>query len=86
MQKHHKVYTEHFPSHTGYYDCEVCGKKAEDIHHIKRRSEFGKKMKHLQDQIENLIALCRSCHNKAHANELTKEELTDVHKKRLKKF
>jgi len=85
MQKHHKVYTEHFPSHTGYYDCEVCGKKAEDIHHIKRRSEFGKKMKHLQDKIENLIALCRSCHNKAHDNVLTKAYLIKKHNKNLGK-
>lgn len=83
MQKHHKVYTEYFPSHTGYYSCEICGKKAEDIHHIKRRSEFGKKTKDQQDQIENLIALCRDCHNKAHANELTKDYLFEIHKKNL---
>ncbi len=83
MQKHHKIYVEHFPSHTGYYDCEVCGKKAEDIHHIKRRSEFGTKTKDQQDQIENLIALCRDCHNKAHDNVLTKKYLIEKHKKKL---
>ena len=83
MQKHIKVYTNHFPSHTNYYPCEVCHSKAVDIHHIKRRSEFGTKTKDQQDKIENLIALCRSCHDKAHANELTKEELTEIHLKNI---
>ncbi|WP_312208313.1 HNH endonuclease [Empedobacter sp.] len=55
------------------------------MHHIKRRSEFGKKMKHLQDKIENLIALCRSCHNKAHDNVLTKAYLIKKHNKNLGK-
>ena len=86
MQKHIKEYTEKIPSHTGYYPCEVCGIKAVDIHHIKRRSEFGSKTKDQQDKIENLIALCRPCHDKAHANTLTKEQLSDYHKKTLKKY
>jgi len=53
--------------------CEVCGKVAVDIHHIVYRSQGG------TDDIENLIALCRSCHNKAHNNELTKEQLFRIH-------
>lgn len=84
MQKHIKVYTDYFPSHTGFYPCEVCGRQANDIHHIERRSEFGKKRKEEQDKIENLIALCRSCHNKAHANELTKEQLKEIHNRKIK--
>lgn len=84
MQKHIKVYTDFFKSHTGFYACEVCGCQAVDIHHIKRRSEFGNKIKHEQDKIENLIALCRSCHEKAHANTLTKEQLTEFHLRIIK--
>tara|TARA_R110000764_G_scaffold35667_1_gene79941 strand:- start:24 stop:158 length:135 start_codon:yes stop_codon:yes gene_type:complete len=42
---------------------------AVEIHHIIYRSFFGKNKKHLQDVIENLIALCRDCHSKAHGSE-----------------
>jgi 5-methylcytosine-specific restriction endonuclease McrA len=83
VEKHTKNYLEFFPSHSGFYHCEICHKPATEIHHIKRRSEFGSKTKHLQDKIENLIALCRTCHEKAHANIFTKEYLTEVHKKNI---
>ncbi|MEG0188267.1 HNH endonuclease [Algoriella sp.] len=85
MQKHTKIYINHFPSHTGHYNCEVCGNTAVDIHHIEPRSKFGKKTKGDQDRIENLIALCRSCHDDAHAEILSKEELTERHNKKLGK-
>lgn len=42
-----------------FIGCEVCGARAVDIHHIYRRGMGGTKK---SDQIENLIALCRSCH------------------------
>ena len=44
------------------------------------------KTKDLQDVIENLIALCRDCHEKAHANIYTKEFLTETHEKQMKIF
>ncbi|RMZ60044.1 HNH endonuclease [Chryseobacterium nematophagum] len=84
MEKHTKVYTEFFPTHNGFYYCEICHKQAHDIHHIIRRSEFGTKTKDQQDKIENLIALCRMCHEKAHCNIFTKEYLTEVHQKTIK--
>jgi 5-methylcytosine-specific restriction protein A len=40
--------------------CEQCGKRAVDIHHVKHRSQGG------TDEPENLIALCRECHEKIH--------------------
>lgn len=86
MEKHTKVYLEFFPSHTGHYNCEVCQNKATEIHHIKRRSEFGSKTKGQQDVIENLIALCRKCHEMAHANTFTKEYLTEIHFKTIKQY
>jgi 5-methylcytosine-specific restriction endonuclease McrA len=79
MQKHTKTYLDYFKPHNGFIACEVCGKKANDLHHIKRRSEFGSKTKDEQDKIENLIALCRECHEKAHAGKLTKEYLSKRH-------
>ena len=84
MEKHTKVYLKFFPSHSGFYHCEICHTQATEIHHIKRRSEFGSKTKDQQDKIENLIALCRTCHDKAHANVFTKEYLTEVHLKTMK--
>lgn len=84
MEKHTKVYLEYFPSHSGFYHCEICHCQATEIHHIVRRSEFGSKTKDQQDKIENLIALCRTCHEKAHANIFTKEFLIETHLKTMK--
>lgn len=85
MQKHIKVYFNHYGlDEHSFIACEVCkAKKAVDIHHIVFRSKFGKKTKDQQDAIENLIALCRECHNKAHDNKLTKEWLTELHTSNL---
>lgn len=41
--------------------CEICGAYATDIHHIERRGMGGSKHK---DVPENLMALCRNCHDK----------------------
>ena len=40
--------------------CWVCGRVASDIHHIECRGMGGSKSK---DNIENLIPLCRKCHD-----------------------
>jgi len=82
MTPHVKTYLNYFQyTISDFIICEVpnCGSQAVDIHHIIPRSKFGSKKKAKQDNIENLIALCRDCHNKAHANILTKEYLTDLH-------
>jgi hypothetical protein len=62
MQKHTKIYIEFFGYDTSdFIECEVCGSRAVDIHHIDARGMGGSQLK---DFIENLMALCRSCHNK----------------------
>ena len=89
MKAHTKLYFNYFniaydPA-TGWHDyiaCEYCGKEAVDIHHIDGR---GKE----KDIIENLIALCRDCHIKAHEVKrldirLPKEVLTMLHLANLK--
>ena len=78
MIKYKKIYFDYF----GYGEqdtilCEVCEDPAVDIHHIKFKSRGGK------DEIENEIALCRRCHNKAHCYLLTKKELSKIHLKNL---
>ena len=61
---------------TGYHDyidCEVCKSQAVEIHHIIKKSQGGK------DNVENLIAVCRSCHNKAHDETLKQKDLQRIH-------
>ena len=63
MKKHTKIYMKHFNyALDDFIPCTTCGTRAVDIHHIERRGMGGSKDK---DFIENLAALCRSCHDKA---------------------
>ena len=67
LPKHVQNYLEAF----GYDEsskilCEVCGRLAVDIHHVVFRSKFGRNNKVAQDSIENLVAVCRRCHDDAH--------------------
>lgn len=67
MQKHIENYFKSLGyDQTDTIMCEACGKVACDIHHITARSKFGRLRKVERDAIENLIALCRSCHEEAH--------------------
>ena len=61
--------------------CEIplCNNLLQDVHHIIPRSKFGKKRKDEQDKIENLVGLCRDCHNKADANVYPDYELKRIH-------
>ena len=48
--------------------CEMCQQdRAVDIHHLTKQSKFGNKKE--KDYIENLMGLCRDCHNKAESND-----------------
>lgn len=62
MKNHTKIYLDYF-GYSGYefIACEVCGKRACDIHHIYCRGMGGSKE---ADRIENLMAVCRECHIK----------------------
>ena len=74
-QKHTKIYMKHFGhGEQDFIGCEVDGTKAVDIHHLDGRGP-GK------DVIENLMALCRSCHEKAHGSRLYNEQLKQIHLK-----
>jgi len=78
MQRHTKIYLKHFGyGEQDFISCEHCGKKAVDIHHIIYRSRGG------GDNVENLIALCRECHEMAHENELTPGDLKLLHARRM---
>lgn len=83
MQKHIKTYLKYF--NIGEQDnwrCEHCGKirrinNGLEIHHIIFKSQGGK------DNIENLICLCVPCHQMAHNNELSKDDLMILHRRKM---
>ena len=59
-----RPYTRLYMTKMGYDEsdfipCEICKAKAVDIHHINARGMGGTGTK---DVIENLMALCRTCH------------------------
>ena len=81
MIKYKKTYKDYFE--IGEQDkplCEICKCLAVDIHHISAKKSGGSKNK---DFIENLIGLCRECHNKAHAHKISVETLVLAHKYRM---
>lgn len=63
-----------------FIPCEVCGQKAVDIHHIEARGMGGSNS---SDHIENLQALCRSCHNTYGDKKQWKEYLKEAHTRRI---
>lgn len=76
MKNHIKVYFKHFKYDiSSFIECEVCKAPSNDIHHIQPKGMGGSKTK---DNIENLIALCRDCHNDAHDNIISKWELKEI--------
>ena len=67
MQKHTKKGLSGFfnPHNPEWIACEICNNQAVDIHHIEGRVNTARKRKEEQDKIENLIAVCRKCHDLA---------------------
>lgn len=64
----------HYNSEVYIDDCGICGRKAEDVHHIKFQSTADKDNiidKHLEkDAKSNLVPLCKECHNRVHSNKI----------------
>lgn len=78
MQGYKKTYLKHFNyGDQSYIPCENCGGPCADVHHLDGRGK-GK------DVIENLMGLCRECHNLAHDNPAFNEELKKIHLNRLR--
>jgi 5-methylcytosine-specific restriction endonuclease McrA len=81
MKKHTKIYLEHFDYiEEDFIPCELCENKAVDIHHIEARGMGGSDEK---DVIENLMAVCRECHNYFGDKKKFKRLLEIVHLFRL---
>ena len=80
MVNHKKVYITFFNLDTcDHILCTNCGQVAVDIHHIYARGMGGSE----KDYIENLVALCRICHNKAESSSSFNECVRVKHLKRV---
>ncbi|MBT7929876.1 HNH endonuclease [Candidatus Peregrinibacteria bacterium] len=77
MKKHIKIYLKHFGyGEQDFIPSELSGMQAVDIHHI----QYGRGKR--KDVIENLMALTREEHDRAHFKRkpyLTREELQEIH-------
>jgi hypothetical protein len=60
MKSYTKVYMKYFGfDESDFIPCEICNSKGTDIHHLVPRSIAKAKM----NLIDNLMCLCRSCHD-----------------------
>ena len=74
MQPHVKIYMNHFGyGEQDFIPCEICGLRANDVHHIEGRGK-GK------DVITNLMGLCRKHHKYAHECKIDKIVFIERHK------
>jgi 5-methylcytosine-specific restriction endonuclease McrA len=81
MKPHTKIYFNYFKyDATDFIPCEICGKMANDIHHIHARGMGGTKQ---PDNINNLMALCRNCHIEYGDKKHLIEFLEDIHNKKI---
>ena len=78
MKIHVRIYFDYFGyGEQDFIPCEICKSRSTDIHHVKYKSRGG------QDDIGNLMALCRKHHNQAHNEILKENELREIHYKFL---
>ena len=83
LPKHTQIYFDYFGyDESSHIECEICGAKAVDLHHIERRGMGGSKS---ADRIENIMALCRKCHDSKGDRKEWKEWLIKLHNIKLKK-
>lgn len=80
MKKYTKTYLDYFGYDVSdFVPCEVCGMQAVDIHHIEARSVAKSK----ENDITNLMAMCRKDHIKYGDKKQYKDFLKEIHNKRL---
>lgn len=61
--------------------CELCNAPAQAIHHIHEKGMGGRAG---ADELDNLIALCRKCHDRAHRGEIARAALVIIAKQRIR--
>jgi hypothetical protein len=81
MKNHVKLYMDAFGYNVSdFISCECCGAKAVDINHIECRG-MGGDPQNKKETIENLMAMCRSCHTQYGDIVKAKEWLKRLHLK-----
>ena len=81
MTKHTKLYIDYYGyDETDFIGCEVCNKPSVDIHHLSSKGMGGSKLK---DYIENLIAVCRICHEYCHDSKDYNTKAKEIHLTKL---
>jgi len=81
MKKHTKIYMDYFNyGIEDFIPCEICGQTAVDINHIECRGMGGSKE---MDIIENLMAVCRSCHIEFGDKKQYRDYLKQIHNEKL---
>ena len=70
-----EIYNKYFNIKESCF-CELCKNKMKDVYYINNEIKE-------MDFIENLIGLCRECHNKAHNHIISVETLVLAHKYRM---
>jgi 5-methylcytosine-specific restriction endonuclease McrA len=80
MKPYTKTYMKYFGYDTSdFIPCEICGNNASDIHHLEPRSIAKAK----ENFIDNLMALCRNCHDECGKNRAMNETAKLIHRKKL---
>lgn len=84
MKIHAKIYLNYFGyCITDFIPCEICGVRANDIHHIQCRGMGGTNKK---DDINNLMAVCREHHLQYGDKAQWIEWLKEKHKQFMSRF
>jgi len=81
MVKYKQVYID-FWGYTiaDFIPCAYCSSTSVDFHHLVFRSHGGK------DEPDNLIALCRTCHEKAHNDKTFNDYLKELNQDNIRKY
>jgi len=79
-----KPHVKHYLDYFGYgmddvILCEICNCVATDVHHIERCGMGGGHK--MLDEINNIMALCRDCHEEFGDKREHKKMLRDAHKR-----
>lgn len=78
MQNYTKTYLKYFGyGEQDFIMCEICNQRASEVHHIDNNRK--------NNNISNLMALCRDCHFHAHGDKdfWSKEYYQEIHNKCL---
>jgi len=80
MKNYVKTYMKYFGYDiSDFIPCEICGKKSSEIHHLEPRSIAKAK----ENFIDNLMALCRECHDECGKSRSMNDTAKLIHRKKL---